>query len=274
MKKKPIIIVIAILAIILYLFLFGKMFPFSPVAIGFERLEFPSLIVYVQNGAVFNDWSGFDTLTVPVERFHKLKFLKKPEVFVFRDSLSYIRHSPSTARFCAFPGGRLFIAPWSLKEASTGKISLEIYLKHELSHVLIFQQTGMLGAFRYPKWLLEGIAMYSANQMGTTWYPSKTETYNYIRQGNFMPPGDYKTHREKRTKINVDARIAFIYSEFGCIVDYLIESYGREKFQAYMEGLFINGNHDEVFKKIYGIDFVRFLEDFKTHIQKSSLCTN
>ena len=268
MKKKPIVIVIAILAIILYLFLFGKMFPFSPVAIGFERLEFPSLIVYVQNGAVYNDWSGIDMLTAPVERFHELKFKNKPEIFVFRDSLSYLRHSPSTARFCAFPRDRLFIAPWSLKEASEGRISLEIYLKHELSHVLIFQQTGILGAFRYPKWLLEGIAMYSANQMGTTLYPSKEETYNYIRLGNFMPPADYKTHRDSRAIINVDARIAFIYSEFGCIVDYLAETRGRDKFMTYMKRLFTDRHHDKVFKEIYGIEFDSFLAEFKAHATK------
>lgn len=271
MKKCIIIVTAIVLVAVVYLLFFGKLFPFSPVIVGFEKHELPHIVVYTQKDSGFQDWAGFDTLTIPVERWHSLTFNKKPEIFIFRDSLSFLRHSLSRARFCAYPGNRLFIAPWSLNEAATGKISLEIYLKHELSHVLIFQQAGMFRAFRYPQWLLEGIAMYSANQMGTTWYPSKAETYNYILQGNFLPPNDFKTRLEKQAVINVDARIAFIYSEFGCIVDYLIESYGREKFQVYLESLFTDSNHDEVFKNIFKQDFNHFLDNFKAHVQESSL---
>ena len=70
---------------------------------------------------------------------------------------------------------------------------MPIYTKHELSHVLILQNKGIFSESKYPKWLLEGIAVYSANQMGTSFDPGKEETYKSIAQGNFMPPFDFKT---------------------------------------------------------------------------------
>ena len=113
---------------------------------------------------------------------------------------------------------------------------MEIYLRHELSHSLLNSNTGIIHAYKYPAWLQEGIAVYSANQMGTSFYPNKSETYQAIKQGNFMPPLDFKTSREDRVKLNVKYPITFMYSEFACIVDYLAETYGKGKtFDIYQE---------------------------------------
>src|ERR1035437_6858335 len=105
--------------------------------------------------------------------------------------------------------------------------------------------------FYFPRWLLEGIAVYSSNQMGTSWYPGKEETYEFIKEGNFIPPDFYNSDKEDQVQINVKNRIAFIYSEFGCIVDYMIT---------------IN-NHDQVFNDIYGISFDKFIINFKEFIK-------
>jgi len=99
---------------------------------GFSKHQLANTIIYVQKGADYSDFRLIDILIKPEEDFHDLKFTRKPEIFVFRDSLTYIRHSPSKARFCSFPG-RLFITPWALREAAQGKISLIIYVRHELS---------------------------------------------------------------------------------------------------------------------------------------------
>jgi len=70
------------------------------------------------------------------------------------------------SQICSFTSGRLFHYTMAMREVEKGEISLEIYLKHELSHVLIFQHKGILAGFMYPKWLLEGIAVFSSDQMG------------------------------------------------------------------------------------------------------------
>jgi hypothetical protein len=259
---------IAALAIIIFTYelLWGKLFPFSPIRIGFSKHALQNTIVYVQNGTEFSEYSNIDSLTSPVEEFHQLKFIRKPKIIIFRDKDSYYRLSTTKARFCAYPSDVIVVAPWALQEARQGKISLQIYLRHEMSHILLYQYKGLLDKFRYPSWLLEGIAMYSAGQMGTTNYPSKNETYNLIRQGNFLDPRDFHTSREDEAKLDVPARIMFIYSEFGCIIDYLDNVYGRDNFLLYIKELTKENDHEKAFRKVYGIDFGQFLENFKSHV--------
>lgn len=165
----------------------------------------------------------------------------------------------------------MIISPRALKEARQGIISLEIYVRHELSHLLIFQHIGILAELRYPKWLLEGIAVYSAHQMGTSFYPGKDETYHAIAQGNFLPPFDFKTKREDKVKLDVKYRITFMYAEFACMVDYLVANYGKDKFLLYMKSLMKSNDHDKIFKQVYGIDFDNFIMDFRQFVAKNDI---
>jgi hypothetical protein len=271
LKKIKLLVItslIIILGIITYEFIWGKLFPYSPVKIGFTKYELSNLVIYIQYGAEYKDLRAIDSLFPSIEDFHQLKFLKKPDIYIFRDRKSYLRRSVSKARFCAYPNGSLLISPWALQEADEGTISLKIYVQHELSHTLLYQHMGFITAYFYfPRWLLEGIAVYSSNQMGTSWYPGKEETYKFIKEGNFMPPDFYNSDKEDHVRINVKNRIAFIYSEFGCIVDYMITIGGKDKFLNYMKTLLHNNNHDQVFRDIYGISFDKFLINFKEFIK-------
>ncbi len=250
--------------IILYQLLWGKLFPFSPLAIGFSKHELPNSIICIQGGAAFNDLIGIDTLVRSVEDFPQLRFVKKPEIFVFRDSISYLQRSVSRARFCTFYDNSLVISPWALKEAEEGKISLPIYIRHELTHILMYQHMGIFNAFKYPEWLFEGIAVYNANQLGTSFYPGKDEIYRMVSKGNFMPPQFFKTSKEDTVKLEVKFRMTFMYSEFACIVDYLIVKYGKDNFLQYMKRLLQDSDHDRAFKEIYGISFGECISDFRT----------
>ena len=271
LKKRILVACLSVfMGVTVYLLLFGKLFPFSPVIIGFEKHECSKTVIFTQTGLSNFDYSNIDSLIPGVEEFHKLTFLNKPEIFLFADSLSYIRHSLSKARLCAFYNGRVFVTPWAIREAQNGQISLRIYLTHELSHSLLHQHSGVIHSAFYPKWLLEGIAMYSSGQMGTTFYPGKEDTYKLIRNGNFMPPEYFKTRKEDKIRLDVNMRIPFMYSEFGCIVSYLIEHYGREKFLIYMKSLIKDGNNKEIFKNIYGADFENVLYDFRKSATQSS----
>lgn len=269
-KKKIRILIfgllVTIFSVLTYELLWGKLFSFSPIIIGFTKYELPHSSIYVQNGGDVSNLTRIDTLIPIVEDFHELKFSYKPKIFIFQDSISFIRHSLSKARFCVYPNGRLFISTWALKEDKEGKISLEIYVRHELSHSLIDQNAGLINAFRYPQWLMEGIAVYSTNQMGTSFYPSKEETYQYIYQGNFIQPLDFKTKNEDKTKLNVEYRITFMYSEFACIVDYLIETYGKEKLLIFMKRLIKDSDNDKVFKEVYNIEFSQMILNFKNQV--------
>ena len=251
--------------VIVYLFLFGKLFAYSPVVLGFSKYELNNTIIYVQNNSPFKEFGIIDTITKSVERFHQLQFQSKPKIFIFSDSNNYIGRSITRARFFVFPNGKMFVSPWAIQEAAEGKISLKIYIEHELSHTLLYQNMGLLAAYNYPQWLMEGIAVYSSNQMGTSWYPDKKETYSEIANGNFLNPKLFKTDQEDKVQLNVNNRSAFLYSEFACIVDYLIETYGKEKFLLYMKSLLDNNDHDKVFREVFSIDFEEFVHVFQSY---------
>lgn len=261
-------VVIVLASAIVYLFLWGKLFPYSPVIVGFIKHETTNSVVYVQKGASFDRFAELDACIPSVESFHELKFRKKPRIFIFRDRGSYLGRCLSKARFSAYSGNSLLISPWALKESEQGKISLSIYVTHELSHVLLFQYKGFLAELRYPNWLLEGIAVYGSNQMGTSFYPGREETIRKIGEGNFLPPNWFHTRKEDGVKLDVEYRIAFIYSEFACIVDYLIGTYGKEKFMEYMKALLKSGDHEVIFKKVYGISFEDMIANFRTFCVK------
>lgn len=262
-KKHVIGTVLLVACIILfYIIFFGKLFSLSPFAMGFNKHELKNVIVFVQNGSSYSNYDDIDNYTSSVENFHNLKFKEKPRIYIFSDKDLYLSRNVSNSRFYAYPNNKLVVAPWAIDESKKGIISLEIYIKHELSHILLFQHMGYLAAYNYPKWLMEGIAVYSANQMGTSWYPSKSQTYKIIKAGNYYPPFLFNTIKEDLIKLNIQNPIAFKYSEFACIVDYLIEKYGRDNFDRYMKGLFNNKPHDKLFKEIYGINFDIILKDF------------
>ncbi len=256
----PSIVIVGLLA---YLFLFGKLFPFSPVIVGFTDYDLPNMTVYVQEGVVYDDFHRFDTLTSVVEEFHQFTFLAKPELFIFRDSASYFQRTVTRARFFTYPNGRIMVSPWAIGEDEQGTISLDTYLRHELSHALLCQHMGILTALDYPQWLLEGIAVYSANQRGTSWYPDRDQTLELIKQGNFMPPLWFGTEKEDRVEIDWQYRAAFCYSEFACIVEYLIHIGGKQKFLDYMKALMNDSNHDRVFMDVFGVEFDECLKDFR-----------
>jgi len=262
-------IVIVLLMILAQQLLWGKLFPYSPVKIGFAKHELSNVVVYLQDGSEYSEYPMIDTLIRAVEKFHGLRFVRKPELLVFHDSDSYFHRSITKARFCAYPNGSLVVSPWAIREARGGEISMAIYLSHELSHTLLYQHMGFVNAyFFFPRWLLEGIAVYSTNQMGTTWYPSKSETYEYIRRGNYVPPGDFGTAREDEAHLHVKYPSTFAYSECACIIDYLVERYGKEKLMGYVSQLLDSYQHDEVFKDVYGIDFETFLREFRQHVNE------
>ena len=271
-KKNKLFIsglLLAFLIILPYQLLWGKLFSYSPVKIGFTKYDLSNIVVYVQKGSQNYDYRSIDSLIPVVEKFHNLHFVQRPEIIFFRDADSYYQRTTTKARFCAYPNGSLVVSPWAVKEALDGKISMEIYLRHELSHTLLYQHMGFITAyFIYPRWLLEGIAVYSSNQMGTSWYPSKKDTYKYIRQGSFLPPAYFNTKKEDDVKLNVKYKTAFAYSEFGCIVDYLIKNYGKEKFMQYMKGLLDSYSPEKVFKVVYGIDNRTCISNFKQYVKE------
>jgi len=277
----------AVCAVLVYLLLWGRFSPYGPVVYGFERHDLPDIVVYVQRddghdtahaaaggssagSAPVPDLVAVDALVAEVESAHSLRFKSRPRLLLFRDAETYARRTTTRARACTYYNGTIVVSPWVQREAAEGVLSLEVYLRHELSHALLYQHMGVLAALRYPKWLLEGVATWSAGQMGTFAYPSAEEMYALIAAGNWMPPDAYRTPGEDDVPLEVDDRMTFMYCEFACIVDDLAARFGREAFLAYVTALMDDRDHEAVFHEAFGLGFDEYLDDFRARVEATA----
>ena len=83
-KKNTIIGILVLIGPLIYLFLFGKLFPYSPIIIGFDKHELTNTIIYSQRGVSFDDYEKIDTLIPSIEKFHDLEFDKAKNFFILR----------------------------------------------------------------------------------------------------------------------------------------------------------------------------------------------
>jgi len=251
--------------------LWGRLFPFSPVIVGFSKHEGDKEIIYAEANVHFDNLAMVDQCIVSVEQAHGLAFKHKPEIFLLKTPAKFQRLTGSTVRFKTFPVyGRVFVSPHAIEEADKGLISLPIYLKHELSHSLLFQHMTLYRFFKYPTWLLEGIATQSSGMMGHAWYPDKNATYDLIREGNFLPPRDFGTRNEGATPLKAPNKAAFLYSEFACIIDDLMDNYGREKVLAYIKALLNESDDLELFRAAFGQTFDDYLSSFQRRTKQGT----
>jgi hypothetical protein len=273
----------AVCAVLVYLLVWGRFSPYGPVVYGFERHELPDTVVYVERDAgpdIAHAGSGgssaaasrpdlvaIDALVAEVEEAHGLRFRSRPRLLLFRDAGTYARRTTTRARACTYYNGTIVVSPWVQREGAEGVLSLEVYLRHELSHALLYQHMGIRAALRYPKWLLEGIATWSAGQMGTFAYPSAEETRALIAAGEWMPPDVYRTSGEDDVPLEVDDRMTFMYCEFACIVDDLVARYGRETFFAYVATLMDQDDHGAAFRETFGVGFDDYLDGFRARVE-------
>jgi hypothetical protein len=137
------------------------------------------------------------------------------------------------AGFTLGAGKSIFlISPEKLEEESVHKYSDEEYsrrIKHELSH--LFSRRLYRGFT--PKWLVEGIAIYSSGQLDLKRRPEKFKSF----LGSFKQIG------------------SGLYGEAGFAVEILIENFGKEKFFNLYKSLDkVDSEEDlsKLFEDIYG----------------------
>jgi hypothetical protein len=91
--NKKIISTVGLILIALtgYHLLWGRLFPFSPIIIGFEQEELNSGTVYYGKGIDISKYKTIDSLIDKVEKFHRLQFKKKVKIFVMDSDKEFVR---------------------------------------------------------------------------------------------------------------------------------------------------------------------------------------
>lgn len=217
----------------------GRLMPFLPWAPGFQRIEQSQAVVLHHpdaRGGALRVASVIDDLVVQVEIFHGLTFLLRPEVVVTGSEAEYRRLCGGSARFRAMPvRGRIFVSPRALSQGERGEIHVDTYLRHELSHALVFQHLGWSGMLGLPPWFEEGVATLSSDQMGVDGYFDREQVIAWWRLGRAVPPSQYQSRWEDSDATMVlpeGDRFHFLFSQYALLVDDLIARGGKPKFQS------------------------------------------
>ena len=252
--------------------LYGRLLGYSPVILGFEKQNTERATLYYHKGENISDYKMIDSLMALTEHFHKLKFNYKPKIIICKSDDEMRRLTGSAARFITQSiFGNIFISAKANREQKEQKIHLDTYLKHELSHSLLFQNMSFIKALTYPQWFMEGLAVYSSNQFGIDGYLTKQEIYKKIKEGYFVKPKDWGTVLSSKGKTvkecNLKDKYYFIYSEYGCIMDNLIEIYGKEKFIIFLKKSLQTDDFYVLFKQTFEKDFSEYLNEYKTRIK-------
>lgn len=262
MFKKTAIVIVFILIIATCLFLFGPLFIYTPVILGFEKKEFSRAVLYFHKGADISGYMNVDSLVEEMEKFHGMKLKRKPEIVIMATDRERFRLSLGKARMTAYMN-RIVVAGRVAGEAAAGKIHLETYLKHELSHVVLFSGTDIVHVNLFPEWLREGLAVYAANQRGVDGYFTAAFVREMMAHGIFLPPGRETDEMRLALQKGLPGSTGyFMYSEWATIVEAIVNEYGMEKFMAYVRAVLAGGQYRKAFKDEFGRDFDVFIDAF------------
>lgn len=118
-------------------------------------------------------------------------------------------------------------------------------VSHELSHVVIDQAThNPFGDL--PRWLNEGLAMYSEGPLESQY---KTSLDRAVSQGNLL---SLKTISSNFPADSNQATLS--YAESYSVLKYLIDTFGRDKMAALLNVFKEGATYDGALKKVYGMD--------------------
>jgi hypothetical protein len=268
LKYIALILSVAFIVFLIYSLMFGRLVVYSPFIFGFDHYETPRTIVYFHHDRNSFNLPPLEPLMAQTEKFHNLKFKHKIRIFMATSDSECRRLAGASPRFDTMPlYGTIVISPKAQKQSLNSQFPIAIFMRHEFSHALIYQNMSLKSALNYPGWFLEGIATYSSDMFGADGYYTKQQVRDVIRKGYFLNPDDWGTilRHEKPTVNNfpLPQKFKFIYSEYACIVGDLIELHGKDKLLEFMRLLMFEPDVAKAFYDVYKTNYKIYLLDFR-----------
>lgn len=261
-----------VLALLLWLawsLFFGRLSPFVPWVLGSDQVIMKRAVVFHCREESTRAFADIDAHVTSVEKYHQLKFRRKPEIVVCRSDWAYRQITGTRARFVTTPfRGRIHVSPRAEADYLHGRIRFDTYIRHELSHALLYQNMTLRHTLTYPGWFMEGLAMVSSGQVGTDGYFTYEKAFETIKAGYFVEPDDWGTVIRGKGPSVTDCPLAnkwwFIYSEFALIVRDLMETYGEEKFFRFVKRSLEGEPFEDQFSAHFGASLSDFLERYRS----------
>ena len=249
------------LLVVLYLF-WGPLFPWNPLKPGFKKIESSKATIYITEYNGENVVYKLDEILQEEENFHGIGFKEKFKIII-------LGKESNMKRFLPWMRG----SGYSVKLGSVNVIyiganarnsqhGIGVFLKHEISHLLIHQNAPSGGnnlEILKQGWLAEGVATY----FGGPHYYEKNEFTELWTENGLTFDNLYEENPLEMDR-NI-FRLKYTYYRF--FIEFLIETYGIEKFQEYLKSYIINPkSYKIIFPEIYDEEFKEILWKYNDYM--------
>jgi hypothetical protein len=260
-----------LLLVIVVLFLFGPLFPWSPVKLNYQTKSFQTYDVVYQTGTQLPPfYAELDSVITDIHTTLNLKLLKRIKLIrtdkqAFQGYLPWIQ-TESIGGAALQTGDVLYI---SYKKIQERKLSEEEFIRHELVHLINHQNSTLASAFRGGSvpYISEGIAFY----MGGPKYYTDDEFLKRLRKASLTETttGDQIYAADAFSTLDRTAADQYKISHmlYGRFIAYLITKYGQSTFNAFNKDFLSNPEkHREHFQKHFKQKLDVVLKDFEKEI--------
>jgi hypothetical protein len=250
------VVILAVAAV----FLYGPLFPWSPVKPGYTHFTLHRADVYYPTGSELNDaYRQLDSFIDEAETFHRLKMPYRITAIAPRTWKTFHRQAPwqtgdAIGALTLQTGTVIFITPKiAEKRFDTGE-----FLRHELSHAILDQNMTLWRGHKMNRqpWLYEGLAVDFGRQK------------SYLTEEEFIARAQTRPLAPAFDGDNSDMR--FNYVAWKDFLEHIIKTRGRDKFQDYL--LRVMQNPDDaraVFPEFFGIPFDGAVAEFQSKLRES-----
>jgi len=262
-RASRLLLALAIVLLPAYAFLLGPLFPWSPLKLRYEGLRSQRADVFFGRGTPLEQaYRRLDQDIELTEKFHQLRLPHRMTIIVCRDWGDFHRFLPTVrgeGLGAATPeyGTVIFITP-RVHQINADPTE---YLRHELSHAILHQNTTLWKGFQFKKapWLVEGLAVLAAEQ-------STYGTWEDFARNALVD--DLEPFFLGETWKQRGFNIRFAYLAWRYFLAWTIETRGGSLFQKLLLGFLKRpAEVEQVFQEIYGENLRVAISNFGTTVR-------
>jgi hypothetical protein len=260
-RNKKLAVVLNLFVIVLALaFVFGPLLPWSPFKAGYQLTRYSNADIFSHSSNdQLADYANIDRMMQEAEAFHRMKFLRRVKVIACKSwgdcerAFAMVKRQNAGGVTLAI-GDVIYITP-RLKERN---LSVEEFLRHELSHTLLSQHTTIRKSLTITEqgWFSEGLAVPFARQKAYLSEAEFLEQASATDVAKFIDPA--QMHRSSH---DWDARFAYTAQRF--FIEYLKRRFGADRFQEFTVHYPDDPNdYCGLFSQVFQVPFSEAIKEF------------
>ena len=265
LKRTALIVGVFFIAVVALSFPYGPLLAWSPIKPGYNHLALQRADIYFSTGEQLSpDYQGIDRMMNDAEEFHHLKFHTRMKVIACKDWGSCARYMPwmrvrGVGGVTLATGDVIYITP-QLKERN---LSTAEFLRHELSHALISQNTSIRNSLKLTNqaWFSEGLAVSFGRQAA---YLSRAEFLAKTKDAElavYLDP-------ERIDRSIPGWSIRFAYPAQRYFLEYLKVRFGDERFQQFQLGYIATPDeYRKIFADVFGLSLADAIGEYQRAIR-------